>query len=83
MKNVIGYVILIALGSGGLGYLIGQYHESKFIDKKIDTLEGLIKEVKDKNNKMLSNTAEVYKTVNNTEGQFTDFDEYLMSFWMD
>ena len=82
MKTVIAFIIF-GLITGSLGYNIGRNVKDRKFRENEKKVQDLINEVKQKNNQMLKNTAEVYKTVNHTEGKFTEFDEYLMSFWME
>lgn len=45
--------------------------------------EEFIKTIKQTNNQMLNNCAELYREVYGQEGEFTDIDAKLMEMWMD
>jgi hypothetical protein len=78
IKNiVIGSIIFFF----GVNY--GLSVHTKKIDAKIGHLIYLADVIKNKNNKMVQNMADIYAMSDHDESKITDVDEMLISMWMD
>ena len=66
-----------------LGINIGLRMRSRKIDSKKQEVLNLMVEVREKNNNMLSNFSKVAHAASNTEGQWTEVDDFLMPMWME
>ena len=53
------------------------------MDAKKQEIENLMIAVRKKNNEMLTNFSKVAHATTNTEGQWTEVDDFLMPMWME
>lgn len=65
------------------GISIGLRMRSRTIDSKKQEVLELMTEVRKKNNDMLSNFSKIAHATSNTEGQWTEVDDFLMPMWME
>ena len=75
--------ILWMMGMVGSGVLIGYGLHTKVLNEKIRYCNELNQLIKDNNNKFLVNVGRILNGVNESDGKFTQLDEYLMTLWMD
>ena len=66
-----------------IGIFIGLNRRSKKLDAKKQEIENLMIAVRKKNNEMLTNFSKVAHVTTNTEGQWTEVDDFLMPMWME
>lgn len=66
-----------------LGYKIGTRSITKKIDQKLVRLMTLEKAIKQQNNQMVQNFAEIYSMSDHDPSKFTEIDALLASMWMD
>lgn len=79
---MIGY-ILIAIISFFIGAKWAINARLKMYEAKKLEIANLMKELKTKNNEMLSNFSTIAHATSNTEGQWTEIDEFIMPMWME
>lgn len=67
----------------GVGFLVGLSVRTRDIDEKIHKLNQMLENVRDANNKMVSNIALIESAVSDgSEGTFTALDEELLNMWI-
>ena len=66
-----------------VGYTFGFNSRLGSIKQKILELNIIREEVKEKNNKMVSNIAKIYELSGNDTSKFTEADEMMMDMWID
>ena len=79
---MLGY-ILLAIVSFYLGFRFGVRAKLKMLESKEQKIANLMTELKNTNNEMLRNFSKVAHTTSNTEGQWTEVDDFLMPMWME
>lgn len=65
------------------GYTFGFNSRMKSLKQKILELKIIREEVKEKNNKMVSNIARIYELSGNDTSKFTEADEMMMDMWIE
>lgn len=65
------------------GMSIGLRMRSRKIEEKKQEVVNLMSEVRNKNNEMLSNFSKLAHAASNTEGQWTEIDDFIMPMWME
>ena len=83
MFGLIATVFISILLGVRLGIGIGLNMKSKQLDAKKAEIANLMIEVRKKNNEMLANFSKVAHATTNTEGQWTEVDDFLMPMWME
>ena len=79
---MLGY-ILIAIVSFIIGAKWAINARLKMYEEKKLKIASLMKELKTKNNEMLSNFSKIAHVTSNTEGQWTEIDDFIMPMWME
>lgn len=75
--------ILLTLIVFTTGLVFGTIIRTKDINQKIMQLNIIREEVKEKNNKMVSNIAKIYELSGNDTSKFTEADEMMMDMWIE
>jgi hypothetical protein len=65
------------------GYKIGTHTITKKIEQKLVRLITMEKAIKQQNNQMVQNFAEIYGMSDHDPSKFTEIDALLSSMWMD
>ena len=76
-------VLLYYIFAFGCGCVFGHCIHTKRLNDKVEYLNFLYNLIKKRNNDFLSNFSELYSLQSNSEGKYTDMDEYIQSMWMD
>ena len=76
-------IVVAVIASFYFGFKLGRHAMTKAMRYKKQELLQLIDEAKQKNNDMLSNFSKVAHIASNTEGQWTDVDDFIMPMWME
>jgi len=79
---MLGY-ILVAIVSFFIGARWAINARLNVLEEKKLEIANLMTELKNKNNEMLSNFSKIAHVASNTEGQWTDVDEFIMPMWME
>lgn len=66
-----------------IGYILGIRSKLRKIEKKKQEIKDLMDKIKQMNNDMLSNFSKVAHAASNTEGKWTEIDEFLLPMWME
>lgn len=76
-------VVLSCIFFTFIGIRIGLRIRTNKMEAKKAEIISLMKEVRNKNNEMLSNFSKVAHVASHTEGQWTEVDDFIMPMWME
>lgn len=76
-------VIAVGFVSMFVGYLVGVHVQTKELQSYENKILDIRAQVKEENNRMVSNFANLYSMTDHDPNEFSKIDEMLASMWMD